>query len=93
MTAAAALGPSAEIKVSAGPFPRMSSVAAFCARLRTLPGVRGVHLDRYGSGSIVLTVRHGGSVPLAVQLRGLRELGVELVTGEGEHIEVRVRST
>lgn len=85
--------PAALIEVVAGPFPRMSAITAFRDRLAALPGVASVELQRYGAGSISLRVRHLGAVPFAVQLRGLRELGVEVVAVSDARIEVRVRST
>lgn len=81
----------APIEVVAGPFPRMSSIAEFRERIAALPGVASVELATYGAGSISLRVRHLGIVPFVVQLRGLRELGVEVVAASDTRIEVRVR--
>lgn len=83
--------PAAVIEVLAGPFPRMSAITAFRERIAALPGVASVELQRYGAGSISLRVRHLGTVPFVVQLRGLRELGVEVVAASDTRIEVRVR--
>ncbi len=89
-TSASLPGP---IELVAGPFPRMSAIAAFRERIAALPGVASVELQRYGAGAISLRVRHLGTVPFVVQLRGLRELGVEVVAASDTRIEVRVRST
>jgi hypothetical protein len=79
------------IELVAGPFPRMSTIAAFRDRIATLPGVVSAELEKYGAGSISLRVRHTGAVPFAVQVRGLRELGVEVTFASDARIEVRVR--
>lgn len=87
-----ASGAVTEVELVAGPFPRISAIAAFRDRIAALPGVLGVGLERYGGGSISLRVRHRGTAPFAVQVRGLRDLGVEVTSASESRIEVRIRS-
>lgn len=79
------------IELVAGPFPRMSTIAAFRDRIAGLPGVVSVELEKYGAGTISLRVRHTGAVPFAIQVRGLRELGVDVIFASDARVEVKVR--
>lgn len=79
------------IELVAGPFPRMSTIASFRDRIAGLPGVVSVELEKYGAGTISLRVQHTGAVPFALQVRGLRDLGVDVIFASDSRVEVRVR--